>query len=146
MDNKKTDKPEEKIEEQIDYKDKYLRALADYDNLLKRTANDRVAFVKYANEELIKELLTVLDGLEKAAEHIKDEGLTLVLKQLQDFLRKNGVSEITSNEKFDPTEMECVETGEGEKDEIIVLNKGYKLYDKMIRPIKVKVVNKISSS
>ena len=132
--------------EEEDYKEKYLRALADYDNLVKRTANDRMAFVKYANEGVILEVLEVLDDLEAAEGHIKDNGLTLIIKKLKDLLNKNGVTEIEIGEKFDPLTMECIETVDGEEEGMTVINKGYRLNEKVIRPTKVKVVNKIQNS
>lgn len=127
-----------------DWKEKYLRALADYQNLQKRVEEERMRMIKYANEQLILELLEVYDNLIKASEHISDEGLKIVIKQLEDLLKKYGVEEISVEGEFDPQWHECVEMVQGNEDNKIcgVVKKGYKLYNKLIRPAKVKVTTK----
>lgn len=126
------------------YEDLYKRALADYQNLERRTGEEKKDFAQYANSTLILKILPSLDSLEKAQEHLKDEGLDLAIKQLKDGLREAGVAEMeTLGVEFNPESMECLELTEG--DEGIVLEevrKGYKLGDKVIRTAMVRVGTK----
>ena len=134
----------DKIDE---WKEKYLRALADYQNLERQTENWKEEFVQYANVSLIRKLLEVLDDLEKAREHIKDDGLSLTINKLKSVLQSEGLEELElEGEKFDPNVAEVVSTEPGEENKIIkVLQKGYRLGIKIIRPAKV-VCQKSSAS
>ncbi len=138
-----------KIEED-DYSEKYKRALADYQNLLKRTAQEKQEFAKYANENLLHEIIPVYDNLKfaltyadscgqmrtNADENGWSEGVKYVVKQFKDVLEKLGVEEIkTKNEKFNPELMEALE-GKGKKVKKEV-KAGYKLNGKVIVPAKV---------
>ena len=67
--------------------DKYLRSLADYQNLEKQTRTWRNDFVKFANQDLILKLLEVLDDLEKAREHLNDDGLKIIIDKLNTILK-----------------------------------------------------------
>ena len=108
--------------------------------------------VKFAIVEMILKILPVLDNFEKAEKEIpankKDkllEGFLQIKTQLQDFLRSHGVEEIKAlGEKFDPNFHEAAEQVESKekKSGVIVeeIQKGYKIYGKVIRPAKVKVV------
>ncbi len=128
-----------------DLKNKYLRALADYQNLEKQTQSWKGDFIKFANEELILELLEVLDDLEKAYEHLKDDGLKIILDKLQTILKNNGLEEINlADAVFDPNLCEAVEVLPGEEDNKIaeIISKGYKLNGKVIRVAKTKVWQK----
>ncbi|MFH1661999.1 MAG: nucleotide exchange factor GrpE [Candidatus Falkowbacteria bacterium] len=126
-----------------DFENKYKRALADYQNLLKRTATEKQEFAKYANEQLIYEILPVYDNLrlalkhsEKAGENNITDGIRYVIKQFKDVLENAGVQKIrTAGEKFNPEFMEAIE-GKGEKVKKEV-RAGYKLHDKIIIPAKV---------
>lgn len=137
------DSAEVKAEEPIDeYKSKYLRALADYQNLEKQTQTWKEDFVQYANVGLIRKLLEVLDDLEKAQEHVKDEGLQLVINKLKNILAAEGLEEIkVLGQQYDPNKAEVVSTEKGDKDNVItkVLQKGYTLKDKTVRVAKVIV-------
>jgi len=126
------------------FEQKYLRALADYQNLLKRTAQDRIDFVKYANHNLIEEMLPVFDHLKLSLIGLSETeekspwaiGVSHVLNQFREILKNNGLEEIkTLGENFNHETMEAVE-GEGE---IVVkeIIPGYKLNGKVIRPAKV---------
>ena len=129
---------------EADYSEKYKRALADYQNLLKQTAKEKQEFVKYANEQLIYEILPVYDNLKLALMHskgVKDnnsirEGVKYVLKQFGDALKNAGVEEIkTAGMKFDHNTMEAIE-GKGDKVKKEV-KAGYLLNRKVIAPAKV---------
>lgn len=90
--------------------ERYKRALADYQNLQKRTEKEKQEFLKFATSTLIAKLLTILDGLEAAQKHLKDESLNLLIKEFKQILKQEGVVEMNSlGEKFDPEIHECVE-------------------------------------
>ena len=125
---------------------KYKRALADYQNLVKQTAKEKQEFVKYANEQLLHEILPVYDNLKLALMHAKEtpnnsniiKGVGYVIKQFKDVLENLGVEEIeTVGKKFDHHIMEAVE-GKGDKVAKEV-KPGYKLNGKVIAPAKVIV-------
>ena len=122
-----------------EYKNKYLRALADYQNLEKRTKEHNEDERKFAVRDFLMKLMDVVDVLEKAEDELKNEGLSLAVKQLKDLLKKEQVEEIeTTGKKFDPLYMDCVESKGG--DEVIEqVRKGYKMYGKVIRVARVKV-------
>lgn len=130
---KKTTK--KNLEEQL------KRCLADYQNLKKRVENDKSDFVKFANASVIDKLLSVLDDLERAEKHLKNKGLSLVLNQFRSVLKSEGVEELKLlNQKFDPQTADCAELVKGKKNKTIeIIQKGYTLYGKVLRPAKVKV-------
>lgn len=119
----------------------WKRALADYHNLEKRIGQQQQTFVRIASAALIDKLLGVVDDLERAASHLKDEGLNLVLTQLKAILESEGVRGIaTDGEQFNPETMDCSEMVEGQKNTVVkTLQKGYTLNDHVIRPAKVQV-------
>ncbi len=132
----------EQVQPSDEFKDKYLRALADYQNLEKQTEVWKKAYSAYATQDLIRKLLEALDDLEKAQEHLKDEGLQLVINKIKNNLKSEGLEELElEGKEFDPNEAEVVNTEAGEKNNVItkVLQKGYRLKDKIIRPAKVVV-------
>lgn len=128
------------------FEHKYLRALADYQNLLKQTAKEREEFVKYALEDFLQGLLPVYDHLKLALSGLSSEeannpwaqGVGHVLKQFKELLNQSGVEEIkTVGEKFNHELMDAVD-GQGEivKQELMP---GYRLRGKVIRAAKVIV-------
>jgi molecular chaperone GrpE len=121
--------------------EKWKRALADYQNLEKRVEKEKQEFVKYSTASLIDKLLEVLDDLERAEKHLQDKGLSLALEQFRSILEAEGVEEIEALDKeFNPETMDCSEMVAGEKNKVIeVIQKGYYLNDKVLRPAKVKV-------
>ncbi|MCK4554410.1 nucleotide exchange factor GrpE [Candidatus Parcubacteria bacterium] len=129
---------------EADYSEKYKRALADYQNLVKQTAKEKQEFAKFANEQLLYEILPVYDNLRLALKHAKEtpnnvnirDGVKYILKQFKDSLNNLGVEEIkTSGMKFDHNTMEAVE-GKGDKVKQEV-RPGYKLNGKVIVVAKV---------
>ncbi len=130
---------------------KYKLALADYQNLLKQTAKDRVDLALYANEALILELIPAFDNLKLTLQHFPADGdanwrtgLEHVISQFKKAFADNGVLEIVTEGKFDPVTMEAVETAEiddAAKDETVAetLKGGYRLHEKVIMPARVKV-------
>ena len=121
--------------------DKFKRALADYQNQEKRHEAQRLLLAKFANEDLLAKILPVIDDLERAQNHLNDAGLGHVLKTFHQVLASEGLSVIDSdNADFDPATMDCAEVVAGPKDKIVkTVTKGYRLYDKILRPAKVEV-------
>ena len=137
----------------------YLRAQAEIDNIIKRNKKDKEEWVKYSNETLIKEILPVMDNLEMAISHSKDEnslhalreGVELTLKGLKDTLAKSGVEEVkTEGERFDPCFHHAVSEQDDENVESgMILNelqKGYILNQRLIRPAMVALSKGKSNS
>lgn len=140
------DKKIEEMQKQIDdLTNNWKRALADYQNLAKRTNEEKEIFGKFANAVMIEKMLPVVDALEKAVEHTKDEGVNLALKQFKQILKDFGVVEMDiANKEFDPNTSECIEVVQGENDNkvVCVLVNGYMIHGKVLRPAKVKVSKK----
>jgi len=126
---------------------KYKRALADYQNLMRQSAQERQEYVKYANQNLVEELLPILDSLEMAAKHLEDQGLVMVVNQFHQFLDQKGLSTIApaKGEPFDEHRFECIETvslDDGSEDGTVarLLTKGYAWQDgTVVRHAKVTV-------
>ena len=123
------------------HEEQLKRALADYQNLKKRVEGERLEFVKYVLEQFLLKILPVVDDLEAAEAHIKDQGLTLAVDKLKTTLNEEGVKEMSLiNQVFDPKLAECLELAPGKKDQVVsVAQKGYLLNDKVLRPARVKV-------
>ena len=130
--------------------DSYLRLAADFDNYRKRVAREQVEWTSRANERLLNELLPVLDDLERAleaaAEHEEaklEEGVRLVHRSLLGLVERHGLSEIEAEGAFDPHVHEALlaQPGEGAEQGAVlqVLQKGYRLGDKVLRPARVIV-------
>lgn len=131
-----------------EYLNGWKRERADFINYKKDEAERIGQLVKYANEEIILKILPILDNLCMAADHIKDNGLTLIKKQLEDFLAKEGVEPIeTIGKIFDPSTMESVgEVESGGVSDIPPTNtvaeeiqRGYTMHGKLIRVARVKI-------
>ena len=142
---KRQDDQIDELQKQIDeWKGKCLRALADYQNLEKRVAQEKQEIRNTAEEILIKRLLPVVDALKKAKDYFNDEGINLIHKELHAALEASGFKRIPAiqlnEELFNPHTMECVEVVEG-KDNVVVEETlpGYKLRDRILRPTRVKV-------
>ena len=129
--------------------DTLQRVQAEFDNFRKRAARDQQSLVARAHERLVKELLPVLDDLERALgaaeahEEAKlEEGVALVTRSLADVLRKEGLEEVPTEGKFDPHVHEALLSQPSEAEEgtvIEVLQKGYRLGDRVIRPARVVI-------
>jgi molecular chaperone GrpE len=129
--------------------DDLKRVAADFDNYRKRVARDQEALVARAHERLVKELLPVLDDLERALvaaeEHEEaklEDGVRLVHRELRDALSKEGLVEIETDGAFDPHVHEALLTQPSEEDDgaiLQVIQKGYRLGDRVLRPARVVV-------
>lgn len=137
----KMTKKNEKTKETEELENKYKRALADYQNLEKRTREERTNWIKTANKELLLRFLPVLDTLILADQHLSNEGLKLGIAQFLSALKTEGVEKIeTIGKQFDPITMECIETVAGEEGRVLgEIRFGYKLYDIVLRVAQVKV-------
>ncbi len=134
-------------------RDEYLDALqrlkAEFDNYRKRVAREQLELTTRANERLVGELLPVVDDLERALEAATaheeaklEEGVALVHRALVDLLARNGLTEIATDGAFDPHTQEALLSQPSSEDEgtvIQVLQKGYTLGDRVLRPARVVV-------
>ena len=129
---------------------KYLRLAADFQNYKRRSEKEKGDIYAYANEKIVVELLDVIDNFERALEHSQDnegsfaERMGMIFKQFKGVLEKNGVEEIAAfGETFDPNYHHAVFTeksAEFDSGKVTqVVQKGYMLNNKVIRPAMVKV-------
>jgi molecular chaperone GrpE len=144
---------EERLAEVERERDEYLndlkRVAADFENYRKRVARDQEGLVARAHERIVKELLPVLDDLERAleaaAEHEEarlEEGVRLVHRELVEALAREGLVEVETDGPFDPHVHEALLSQPSEKEDgsvIEVLQKGYRLGDRVLRPARVVV-------
>jgi molecular chaperone GrpE len=144
---------EEKLAEVERERDEYLndlkRVAADFENYRKRVARDQEGLVARAHERLVKELLPILDDLERAleaaAEHEEaklEEGVRLVHRELVKALAREGLVEVETDGQFDPHVHEALLSQPSEQEDgsvIEVLQKGYRLGDRVLRPARVVV-------
>ncbi len=129
--------------------DDLKRVAADFENYRKRVARDQESLVARAHERLVKELLPVLDDLERALaaaeqhEEAKlEEGVRLVHQELAAALEREGLAEIETNGRFDPHVHEALlsQPSEAEEGSVLeVVQKGYRLGDRVVRPARVVV-------
>lgn len=156
-DNKENElnkKIEELENQNADLKDKYMRAMAEMENIRKRAAKEKIDTIKRANKDLLLSLLNFMDNFEraiKAGENNSDiqnseyyKGIELIHKQFIDFIHDNGVEEIEClGGEFNPNLHEAltmVEIPDCEHEKIVeVYAKGYKLNDELLRTAKVIV-------
>lgn len=133
---------DEELKQQIEeWKTKYLRALADYQNLERRTREEKNEVRNFASEIILTRLLPVVDTIKKAKDHLKDTGLDLAYKELIAVLDEQGVHAMDVVGKvFNPHEMECIEVVAGE-DNIVIEESmpGYTFRGKVVRVAQVKV-------
>ncbi len=162
--------PVDELAEARKERDEYLDALqrlkAEFDNYRKRVARDQQELAARAHERLVKELVPILDDLERALAHSPrsgageadpsapdrlrrdyadgdlDEGIHLIHRQFSEALAKEGLSEIETEGKFDPHTQEALlsQPSEAEEGDVIqVLQKGYRLGDRVLRPARVVI-------
>ncbi|WP_157151610.1 nucleotide exchange factor GrpE [Brachyspira sp. SAP_772] len=145
----------EELENEVsDMKDKYMRAMAEAENIRKRTAKEKADGIKRANKGMLLSLINFMDNFERALKSFDNDetikgseyykGIELIHKQFIDFLTDNGVSEIEAlGEEFDPNLHEAltmIEVPDIDKEQVVeVYAKGYKLNDELLRTAKVVV-------
>jgi len=139
---------EEILKNQLDeMNDKYIRLVAEFDNYKRRTLRERIELIKTAGEDILKDILPVIDDVERAIQNIDQSkdieavktGINLIYSKLIDFMKQNGVTAIeTTDNEFDLDKHEAVTKipapSEEMKGKIVdVIKKGYMLNDKVIR-------------
>ena len=159
-----TDREEQSLEDQLqqeldelraqynDLHDKYLRLGAEFENYKKRTDREFTRRVQFANEDLFREVLPILDDLERAVNSTQEEssfeklkeGVTLVYHNFKNVLKRRGVERVESvGEPFDPELHEAMMVRESEEHESQIVieefEKGYKMGDTVLRHAKVVV-------
>ena len=153
---------EEKIaeleEKNKELEEKYLRAVADFENIKKRLEREKIQAVSYANEEFARDLLSVIDSMDFAAEsaekieengndneYVKkiEEGIALTIEQFKKVMQKHGIELIDTASGFNPHFHDAVmqvESDDHEEGEIVqLLQKGYKIKDRVLRPAMVSI-------
>ena len=143
------------LAEAADYKDKYLRAHADFENSKRRLEKDKMNAVSYANESFAKDILAVMDSFENALASIESaeadnssevlanmkEGVNLTFEQLKKILEKNSIKEVICEGEFNPEVHQAIMQVESDNHEVgdvvQVMQKGYTIKDRILRPAMV---------
>lgn len=148
--------PEEELsstEIEPDYQEKWQRAMAELENFRRRTEAEKLELAKYAIKSLVEDLIPVVDNFYRATEHIPAEqqgspwvaGIGYIQKNLLDALEARGVKEITAKDgdHFDASKHEAIQNPETDQSEledtIKIINRGYMLHDRVLRPVQVAV-------
>ena len=148
---RKLEEEKERLEkENAELLNKYLRKLADFDNYKKRLEREKQEYYIYALADFLRELLPIVDNFERALSTTEGDletfkmGVELIYKQLINLLTKEGVREVEIGEKFDPNVAQAIDREESEEVEepkvAQVLQKGYFLGERLLRPALVKVL------
>jgi len=150
-----TDPLEDALAEAADYKDKYLRAHADFENSKRRLEKDKMNAVSYANESFAKDILAVMDSFESAITSMDGtdeenasevlvnikEGVNLTFEQLKKILEKNSIKEVDCSGEFDPEVHQAIMQVESDEHEVgavvQVMQKGYTIKERILRPAMV---------
>ncbi len=152
------DTPKEGAEEIKKQRDEYLagwqRAKADFLNYRKEELMRFEEIAKYGNENLVRELITILDNFDLGLSALEksgpvEKGIYIIRSQILDILKKRGLEklDIKIGEEFNPSVAEAISEGESEKQPGIILEiieTGYKLHDKILRPARVKISKAIN--
>ncbi|MGH8014327.1 MAG: nucleotide exchange factor GrpE [Candidatus Binataceae bacterium] len=148
----------EKEKELTEFRDKYLRMLAESENVRKRTRQQSEETVRIQRENLLRELLPIVDNLERAVDAARGggngkpivEGVEMVLRSLLDFLRSQGVTPVEAvGQPFDPQHHEAVEHEPSEEHPpntvVREFHRGYQIGDRTLRPARVSVAKQAAS-
>jgi len=143
------------LAEAAEYKDKYLRAHADFENSKRRLEKDKMNAVSYANESFAKDILAVIDSFENALASIESadeenasevltkmkEGVNLTYEQLKKILEKNHIKEVDCSGEFNPEVHQAIMQVDSDAHEagdvVQVMQKGYTIKDRILRPAMV---------
>ena len=139
--------------EAADWKDKFLRAHADFENSKRRLEKDKMNAVSYANESFATDILAVMDSFENAINSMEGteensevltnmkEGVNLTFEQLKKILEKNSIKEISCEGEFDPEVHQAIMQVESDNHEVgdvvQVMQKGYTIKERVLRPAMV---------
>ena len=141
--------PEQPVDELTKWRETALRTAAEYDNYRKRCTKERAEFAKYANQGLLEELLPVIDNFEMGMQMAGQDtssmiyvGMSMVQKQLHDFLEGQGVEPIPCEvgQMFDHTLHEAITSEPSDQPEgtiLRILRRGFRLKDRLLRPVNV---------
>ncbi len=143
---------EKALKEAEENRDRWMRAVADLENYKKRALQEKSKFLKYRNEELLRDLLAVVDNLERAQMHCEAagrsdalaDGVCMIAKMFREVLDRYGVKEIKAlGETFDPHLHEAIARvpagGKPANQVVEEMEKGYMYQDRLLRPAKVVV-------
>jgi molecular chaperone GrpE len=151
------DKEIESLKEKIaELEDKYIREHADFENIKKRLEKEKAQAVAYANEQFARDLLSVIDSLDSALASVNEEeepsvqmfnqlkeGIELTINQFAKVFEKHGIELVSIDEGFDPNFHEAVmqvDSDDHNEGEIVqVLQKGYKMKDRLLRSAMVSI-------
>jgi molecular chaperone GrpE len=147
------DDPTASLQADLDrFRDLALRSQADFDNYKKRATREKEEAIKYANSSLLERLIAIVDNFELGLSAAKSEGakspiysgMSMVLKQLTDFLADNGLEPIDAvGQKFDPNLHEAIahEPSDDLAEGVVLrqMRRGYRLKDRLLRPSSVVV-------
>ena len=147
--------PEQVLRERDDYRDRFLRSIAEFDNYRKRIERERKELADFVSFEILHDLLPLVDDLERAlaaadgAQTVAGyrTGVELIQRQLAELLRKRGVTPIEAKgADFDPHVHQAVatEASEAHRDNEVIeeLRRGYRLGERLLRPAMVKVASR----
>jgi len=147
--------------ELVETKDRLIRLHADFENFRRRAQREREEAVRYGSQNLFKELLNTVDNLERAIEHARKggggnsenllQGVALVQKDLLGLMARHGVSEVDAiGQPFDPAQHEAMaqapDASVAPNTILEVLQKGYKLRDRLLRPARVIVARPVEAA
>lgn len=140
------------MQELQEWKSRFVRVSADLENFRRRVEKERIDWMRVAQAEVLQDLLSVVDDFDRALQEGEKsdsdiasflEGFSLISKSLYKLLEKYGVTEITEHKTFDPNLHEAiaqVDSPDHQSGEIVqVMQKGFMLKDKVLRPAKVTV-------
>jgi molecular chaperone GrpE len=149
----------DKERELAEFKDKYLRVLAESENIRKRVRQQSEESVRIQRESLLRDLLPIVDNLERAVEAARGggngkpivEGVEMVLRSLVDYLRAQGVTQMTAvGQPFDPQRHEAVDqvpSAEYPPNTVVTeFNRGYLIGERMLRPARVAVARPVGGA
>jgi molecular chaperone GrpE len=142
---KECEKCAEMTQQVEEYKTKYLRAIADYQNYERRVQDQRIEWTKIANKNVILKLLIFLDDLERAEVFVTDTNLSHIKDSFIKMLKAEGLEEIeVLNKPYDPYTAEVIDMKEGKEDNVViaVLRKGYTYNGQLLRVAQVTVSKK----
>ncbi len=144
---------ESALAEASEWKDKFLRAHADFENSKRRLEKDKMNAVAYANESFANDILAVMDSFDNALASMEGteensevftkmkEGVNLTFEQLKKILKKNSIKEISCEGEFDPEVHQAIMQVESDNHEagdvVMVMQKGYMIKDRVLRPAMV---------
>ncbi len=141
VENNQVEALEEKVKS---IEDQLKRAVADYRNLENRNRDEKLEFIKFANKNLIEQLLPAFDTLLLAEKYTDDQNFKVTVKHVLEVLKNAGIERVEAVGKdYSPVTMEAIEVVDGDEDKVVEeLQPGFTLFGKTIRPARVKVGGK----